>query len=84
MLVKGNMQGASKIKKLANSPPISKYAFFENFKKISLALNKAELATSNKYLHFKYLSSDYNSSGKEFYRVYKDWLRTDQEKYYNF
>lgn len=85
VLVKGNLQGAikkpSKNANLSLKPSrlrICKKSFLESFKLIK---DEYKLL---KYSGVKKLDNDYVKSGNEFYKVYKDWIRTDQDKYYQF
>ncbi len=86
VLVKGNMQGFTKNSKASNYPPISKHFFLTNFKKIYQNLTNS---TQNdidklKYIDFKKKSLNYKKLLDIFHSVYKDWVRTDQNKYYSF
>ncbi|CAF0710605.1 unnamed protein product [Brachionus calyciflorus] len=87
VLVKGLLQGASlknNKKNSTNYPPICKYSFFSNFKDILVKLGKDEMLIEKKYSFAKNLELNYNQSKIEFFKIYSDWIRTNQEKYYSF
>jgi hypothetical protein len=90
VLVKGNLQGAStkpnsKGKKSQNYPPISKQNFLKYFQKIYTKMSSQNLdSVSMSYLCAKEYASNYHIASGEFFKVYKDWLRIDREKYYTF
>lgn len=91
VLVKGYLQGATKNsanKKLTNYPPVSKKFFFENFKTVCNKLNENGLIKEKlgeiEYFEAKNLAIEYNKALDEFHKVYKDWIRTDRQKYYSF
>lgn len=81
VLVKGNLQGANpKKKNKSNLPPICKQVFLDSFKTLYIADDKQPMS----YSTLKASASEYSKAADEFYRVYKDWLRIDRDKYYNF
>jgi hypothetical protein len=85
ILVKGDLQGITKSSKLhSNSSriPINKSSFFNSFKNIHNKIaNKSEIESYNQA---KDLSTNYNQACEVFYDLYKDWLRIDRNKYYQF
>ena len=84
VLIKGNLQGATKSsKKSGNKLKINKKSFLDSFKSILNAQNQEVLEKLN-YLEAKKLSSNFNSAADQFYLIYKGWIRTDPEKYYKF
>jgi hypothetical protein len=91
VLVKGNLQGAStklnsKGKKNQNYPPISKQSFLRYFHDIHKKATPQQDANTDSlsYLAAKTQALDYNKASEEFFSVYRNWLRIDREKYYNF
>jgi hypothetical protein len=87
VLVKGNLQGATKAASSKNLISISKKSFLNSFKTIYQNYQPQEQEENIKslnYMQAKQLATDYNTSSSQFYSVYKDWLRSDQEKYYKF
>ena len=82
VLVKGNLQGATKNPKPSKKPSrlrISKKSFLESCK---LLINK--WTPEMTYSDVKNSCLDYLESSQEFYKVHKDWIRTDHDKYYQF
>lgn len=85
VLVKGNLQGATKNPKVPKNKPagsltklrISKRSFLESFQLIT---DNLELT----YSEAKDQGIGYRKAGDEFYKVHKDWIRTNQEKHYQF
>ena len=81
VLVKGNLQGATKTApKSKKFIPICKRALFLNYKHLTHLRQEEAL----NYEDTKKLATDYNKSAEEFYKIFKDWLRTDQKKFYQF
>jgi hypothetical protein len=84
VLIKGNLQGATKSsQKSGNKLKINKKSFLDSFKSILKAQNQEVLENLN-YFEAKNLSSNFNSAAGQFYLIYKGWIRTDPEKYYKF
>ena len=92
MLVKGDLQGATKSKKsrtASNCAPISKLCFFDKFKTILKSCFSSldeDYFLKLKYINLKKSSFDYLNGLSAFHsnQFYKDWIRTDQNKYYLF
>ncbi len=80
------MQGFTKKSKTPNYPPISKHCFLINFKKIYQKLTNSTQDNIDKlkYTDIKNKSFNYTNGLNIFHSVYKDWIRTDQNKYYLF
>jgi len=82
VLVKGGLQGATKnakqLKKGTCKLSICKKSFLESFKLIRRGV--ADMS----YAEAKLLGVEYNKAASEFFRIHKDWIRTDQSKYYQF
>lgn len=87
VLVKGNLQGATKNPKVSKNKPesgslsklrISKRSFLESFQLIT---DSSELLT---YSVAKNQGIRYRKAGDQFYKIHKDWIRTNQEQYYQF
>ncbi|RNA08298.1 tRNA-specific adenosine deaminase 1 [Brachionus plicatilis] len=85
VLVKGFLQGASvkNLKKNSNFPPICKYYFYSRFEQIFSKLN-SESSIRKCYSEAKQIACEYNEAKEEFFKIYSDWIRTNQEKYYKF
>lgn len=84
-MVKGFLQGTAikSQKKNSNYPPICKFSFFLNFEKIYSKLNSKSFKGKT-YLEAKKIPNEYNKAKGEFLKVYADWIRTNEEKYYKF
>lgn len=84
MLVKGNLQGSVKNPKkpTPNKLAINKKSFLDSFKTI-LKLIKPE-SDELDYSEAKKLSDKFNKASGQFFTIYKDWIKTDPEKYYKF
>ena len=94
VLVKGNLQGVSakasqkagnKKSQPVNGPPVCKAAFLNSFRHIYSKLSPPETdMASISYAKAKQLATEYEKASDAFYSAYKDWLRIDRQKYYNF
>lgn len=87
VLVKGNLQGATKNSKNSKNRcklPICKKSFLESFQAIFFNQGVQTDLEKMKYSEAKKLNLEYNRVADEFYKVHKDWIRTDQSKYYAF
>jgi len=85
VIVRGSLQGATStaINKKLDLVPISKFSFLKFFKNLLKTL-KCETDDAINYSKAKELAKDYNKALDCFFQVYKEWIKTDREKYYSF
>jgi len=88
VLVKGSLQGVTKALQNEIFPQISKNFFIKQFKSILVQLVDDQSFVSRlealSYGDAKNLAKPYNKSLDEFHVIYKDWMKIDRNKYYNF
>ena len=88
VLVKGYLQGAVKNPKKAstkNKLQINKKSFLDSFKTIMKLFNNEKIFSDTlNYAETKNLNQNYNLALKQFYSIYKGWIKTDPNKYYQF
>jgi hypothetical protein len=85
VLVRGSLQGATNtaINKKLDLVPISKFSFLKSFKNLLKTVTQ-ETVEEMSYSKAKDLAKDYNKALECFFRVYKEWIKTDSQKYYSF
>lgn len=85
VLVRGSLQGATNtaINKKLDLVPISKFSFLKSFKNL-LKTMKHKTDFEITYSEAKSLAKDYNKALDCFFQVYKEWIKTDRQKYYSF